>query len=156
MIYGSPKDRNIIRLIKWIYRWPILPIFGDGNSMQQPVFVQDVAWSIVNVLSNEKTFYKSYNLSGKKALTYNQVINTIETLLKKKVFKIYFPYKLIFSILNILEKLNIRLSIKSEQILRLNENKAFSHEEAYKDFSYRPLSFKEGVQEEIKLLKEIQ
>ena len=30
MIYGSPRDRNMIRLIKWIDHLPILPVFGTA------------------------------------------------------------------------------------------------------------------------------
>ena len=35
MIYGTPGDRNMIRLIRWLERWPVLPVFGNGRSLQQ-------------------------------------------------------------------------------------------------------------------------
>ena len=75
MIYGTPEDRNMIRLVKWIDKWPFIPIFGDGKSLQQPVNVVDVAWSAVEVLNNNDTLKKAFTLSGKSALTYNQVID---------------------------------------------------------------------------------
>ena len=43
MIYGSPRDRNMWRLIRFMRYSPIVPIFGDGNYLQQPIFVGDVA-----------------------------------------------------------------------------------------------------------------
>ena len=44
------------------------------------------------------------------------------------------------------------VGITDEQILRLNEDKVFDHEEAKADFGYEPISFKEGVKNIIKLL----
>ena len=32
MIYGTPADRNMIRLVRWLDRCPILPVFGKGRS----------------------------------------------------------------------------------------------------------------------------
>ena len=37
MIFGSPKDRNMIKLINWIDKVPFIPIFGEGNNFHQPV-----------------------------------------------------------------------------------------------------------------------
>ena len=58
MIYGSQRDRNMSRLIKWIDKIKVLPIFGDGRSLQQPIFVRDLAWSIVEVLDDSSTFLR--------------------------------------------------------------------------------------------------
>src|SRR5688572_5185128 len=71
MIYGSPRDRNMWRLINFIKKFPIIPIFGDGSHLQQPIFVDDVAQAVVSCLSNESTVGKSYNIAGKYPLTYN-------------------------------------------------------------------------------------
>ena len=56
MIYGTPNDRNIIKLIKWIDNFPILPVFGNGNFLQQPIHVKDVSKVIVELIENKKFF----------------------------------------------------------------------------------------------------
>ncbi|PTE26679.1 NAD-dependent epimerase/dehydratase family protein, partial [Staphylococcus equorum] len=43
MIYGSSRDRNMNKLIKFIDRFPIYPIFGNGNNLMQPVNAKDLA-----------------------------------------------------------------------------------------------------------------
>ena len=116
MIYGTPKDRNIIKLIKWIKNLPVLPIFGNGQSLQQPIHVKDVAKALLDVVFNERTFYKSYNISGKNFLTFNQVVDIISFKINKKVIKLFLPYKFCSKILQIIEGLKIKLPIKSEQI----------------------------------------
>ncbi len=155
MIYGSPDDRNIIRLIKWIDKYPIIPVIGNGKFLQQPIFVVDLSKAIVNILENEKTYKKSFNLSGKKALTYNKMILTIKNELKTNCKIIYFPYKLSLILFKALEKLNIKLFIKSEQLERLNENKNFNFLKAYKAFSFSPIGFEEGIKIEIQKYKNI-
>jgi hypothetical protein len=44
----------------------------------------------------------------------------------------------------------MRLPIKAEQVMRLNEDKAFDYGQAANDFGYEPLSFEEGITLEIK------
>jgi nucleoside-diphosphate-sugar epimerase len=149
MIYGSQRDRNMYRLIRLLQRFPLIPIFGKGNYLQQPVFVDDVANAILQCLDQPKTIGKSYNIAGKKALTYNEVIDTIATIMDQKIYKLYLPDKIVVKLLRLLEKMKVPFPIKAEQVKRLNENKDFSYEEASIDFNFQPLSFKEGIQTEI-------
>jgi len=149
MIYGSNRDRNMWRLIRLLRYTPIMPIFGDGKSLQQPIYVDDVAQAVVSCLSNDVTVGKSYNIAGKQALTYNEVIDTIAKAMHKRIWKIHVPSKPIVGLLRLFEKLHLPFPLKSEQVLRLNENKDFSYAEAQRDFGFSPLSFEEGIGLEI-------
>ena len=145
MIYGSSRDRNMWRLIRFMRYSPIAPIFGDGKYLQQPIYVDDVAQAVVSCLSNEGTIGKSYNIAGKHALTYNDVIDTIARKMNKRVWKIHVPSKPVVSLLRFFKRIPIPFPIKAEQVLRLNENKDFSYADAQKDFGFSPLSFGEGI-----------
>ena len=149
MIYGSKRDRNMWRLIRLLKITPVMPIFGDGESLQQPIFVDDVAQAVLLVLQNDATLRKSYNIAGKAPLTYNQVIDTVAAALGKRVWKLHLPYMPIVRALQFTERIRLRLPIKAEQVLRLNENKAFSYEEAQQDFGFSPRSFEEGIRMEV-------
>ena len=153
MIYGSPGDRNMWRLVRFMRYSPIIPIFGDGNYLQQPIYVGDVAQTIVNCLCNDQTIGKSYNIAGKVPLTYNQVIDTIAGQMNKRVWKIHIPSSPVVSVLKFFEQIRIPFPIKAEQVLRLNENKDFSYAEAERDFGFNPLSFEEGIKSELKSIK---
>ena len=150
MIYGSPRDRNMWRLIRFMRYSPIVPVFGDGHYLQQPIYVGDVAQAIVNCLCNDQTIGKSYNIAGKSPLTYNQVIDTIARQLQKRTWKIHIPSAPVVGLLRLLERLHIPFPIKAEQVLRLNENKNFSYEEAARDFEFKPLPFEEGIKLELR------
>ena len=145
MIYGSRRDRNMWQLIRFLRYSPVIPVFGDGNSLQQPIYVGDVAQAIVSCSCNDQTFGKSYNIAGKYPLTYNQVIDTVAGHMNKRIWKIHLPPAPIMGLLKFFERLHIPFPVKGEQVLRLNESKNFSYQEAQKDFGFSPYSFEEGI-----------
>ena len=153
MIYGSDRDRNISRLIRWLKYLPFSPVFGDGNYLQQPIYVDDVAQAVVSCLDSENTIRKSYNIAGGHALTYNQLIDTIAAQMNKRVWKIHVSSKPVVNVLSFFERLHIRFPIKAEQVLRLNENKDFSYAEAQEDFGFSPLAFEDGIKLELNNLR---
>lgn len=150
MIYGARHDRNIFRLIQWLRAFPMFPIFGNGEYLQQPVFVDDVAQAIVSCLKIERAIGKSYNIAGQSALSYNQAIDVIAAQMNRRIWKIHFPSGPVVSTLRFFERLHLPLPIKAEQILRLNENKNFDYAEAQNDIGFQPRSFAEGIQLELK------
>lgn len=149
MIYGTPRDRNMIRLIRFLRRWPVIPIVGDGKHLQQPVYVDDVARAAIAALHSDVAVGKSYNIAGRDPLTFNDVVDTIARLLQKRVRKLHLPVNPIVKPLQLIERTGLRFPIKAEQILRLNENKAFEYTDAAHDLGYKPLSFEEGIAREI-------
>jgi uncharacterized protein YbjT (DUF2867 family) len=150
MIYGSLRDRNMCRLIRYIQRMNIIPIAGNGRYLQQPVFVADVAQAIVKSLSSPNTSSKAYNISGATVLAYNDVIDTICQLSGKSIIKLHLPVKPIVYTLQVFERTPIHLPVKAEQLERLNEDKVFSFDQAANDFSYQPRAFADGIQLELK------
>jgi hypothetical protein len=56
----------------------------------------------------------------------------------------------IVALLRFCENNRIGLPIKAEQILRLNEDKAFEFDDASRDFGYSPRSFEDGISLELK------
>jgi nucleoside-diphosphate-sugar epimerase len=152
MIYGSARDRNMCRLIRYVGRWPIIPVFGDGRGLQQPVYVEDVARAAVRVLEEPGTVGKCYNLAGANALSFDQIIDTVAGLMKRRVLKVHIPSAPIVWLLAAAERLSVPLPIRAEQVLRLNEDKAFDYSEAARDFGFRPISFSQGIERELSAL----
>jgi uncharacterized protein YbjT (DUF2867 family) len=150
MIYGSSKDRNICKFVKFLNRFPVFPVFGSGEYKIQPVYVGDLAKAVVSILTVDLTINHSYNLSGGSELTLNQFIREISDSLGKRICLIHLPPKPFVLLLSLFENASIKLPIKSEQIQRFNEHKAFSHQKASEDFNYSPRPFSEGLRIELK------
>ena len=153
MIYGASGDRNISRLIRYLHRWPIVPVVGNGKYFQQPVHVLDVAAAIVQVLKSQASVGQTYDISGAAPVTYDELIDLICGLMNRKARKVHLPTTPLVTLLNITERMGLRLPIKAEQIKRLNENKTFDYTAAVRDFNYRPRSVRDGIQLQLEEMK---
>ena len=149
MIYGTSADRNISRLISYLAKWPIIPVVGSGNYLQQPIYVDDLSQFICNAGLTTQASRRCFNVSGAEALTYNEVIDTISSLLQKNVRKIHFAARPIVSLLKLVENAGFKMPIKAEQVKRLNEDKAFDHKEAATEFGVTPRTFAAGAKLEL-------
>ena len=145
MIYGSARDRNMCRLIRYLRRWPLIPVFGSRAGLQQPVYVGDVALAVSRALTSAATIGKAYNIPGKQALTLDQIIDVIARRLGRRIRKVHLPGAPVAALLSLMEKAYPGLPIKAEQIRRLDEDKSFDYSDASRDFDYRPRSFEEGI-----------
>jgi nucleoside-diphosphate-sugar epimerase len=154
MIYGTRDDRNMARLIRFIGRSPIVPVAGSGQYLQQPVYVDDVARAVLLAAANERTVGGAYNIPGATAVTFDEVVDTIARKLGRRVRKVHLPLWPVVRTLRATESLGLRLPLKSEQFLRLNEHKTFDVGPARDAFGYAPISFAQGIEREIRDLQD--
>jgi uncharacterized protein YbjT (DUF2867 family) len=152
MIFGRRGDRNMERLVKYLKRWQIMLVPGTSDSLQQPVFVDDVAQAAVDAFLSPNTVRQAYTVSGAHPLTFAEVVRTTARLMGRKVWLIELPLGPCRLALRLYEKLARHPRLKEEQLLRLNEDKAFTHEEATHAFGYRPRGFESGIRHLIKEL----
>ncbi len=150
MIFGTQGDRNIIRLIKWINKYPIIPVFKKGDGLQQPVFVKDLAFIIASSLNNKKAIKQVFNIGGRYPIKFREMIGIISKILDKKIFIISINPILAIFFLRVLKKINLKLPVTEEQIKRVVEDKNFSNAKINKTFNFNPKSFEIVVKNEIK------
>jgi hypothetical protein len=146
MIYGSYNDGNIHKLVTFLKKlFFFIPIVGKGENLIQPVFYEDLSDAYFKIIINKrKTINKEYILAGKAPIKYIDAIQEILFLLKKKYFFIKIPFFLIIFFVNFLSLFTGRNSFYW-MILRMQENKIFSINEAKNDFNYNPYNFYDGI-----------
>lgn len=150
MIYGSSCDRNMYRLIGYLNEHRFFPLFGNGKNLMQPVHARDLGYAYYDVLMKpEVTMNKEYNLSGKEPLSYLTIVKTILNYLGKKKVIIPIPISISIFAARVYNKLFRQAIITVEQVMRMQEDKAFDHKAALHDFGFDPISFEEGIKEEI-------
>lgn len=154
MIYGTERDRNFARLISFIDRYPAVPIPGSGRGLQQPVHVDDLAAAVISAVDRSASRGRAYNLSGDRSLTYNQTVDETATALGRRVLKLHVPLTPVASALHLYERAVRRPAIKAEQVLRLDEDKAFPHDEAAADLGFSPRTFAAGITAEVERMRE--
>jgi len=149
MIYGSNGDNNFYKMLNFIKNRGFFVIFGNGKNLIQPVYVDDVAGAISDVLGNSVTFGKTYEICGKNALQYNEMLKIVRGKLKRNFKIIKLPIRASKLGLNFYKKIVKKSDFNSDQIERMRIDKAYSYADAQKDFGFAPVSFEEGIEKEI-------
>jgi nucleoside-diphosphate-sugar epimerase len=148
MIYGTARDRNVSRLIRFVRRMPIIPLVAP-NALQQPVHVEDVAGAVISVLSSQRTRNRAYNLSGGRALTLREMVQAVVRALELRRLLVTVPYSVVIGSIALYNQIAARPFLTVEQVKRIREDKNFGHEEAASDFGFAPRSFDEGVRAQV-------
>lgn len=150
MIYGSSGDRNVYKLVDYLYRHKFFPMFGKGETLMQPVHAKDLGYAYYDVLVNkDKTFNKEYNLSGKSPIKYIDLVKSVSDTLGRNNTIIKIPLWISILAAKVYNAVDKKAIISVEQVLRMQEDKDFIYDEAAKDFGYTHLSFQEGIKGEV-------
>jgi uncharacterized protein YbjT (DUF2867 family) len=155
MIYGSERDRNVHRLLRFLDRSPVFPIFGPGTNLWQPVYHEDCAHGVLEALKRPASVHRSYDLPGAEPLTYLDMVKTAAATLGREPRIVRLPIEPVRKALVVAERLRLPLPIDSGQVTRLREDKAYPYEEARRDLDYAPRPFREGVALEVARLRRL-
>ena len=155
MIYGSERDKNVHRLLRFLDRWPFFPMFGPGTNLWQPVYHEDCARGVLEALKRPDAVHESYDLPGAEPLTYLDLVETAATALGRSPRVVKVPLEPIRRALVAAERLRLPLPIDSGQVTRLREDKAYPYDDARRDLDYAPRPFREGVALEVARLRKL-
>lgn len=155
MIYGSERDRNVHRLLRFLDRSPVFPIFGPGTNLWQPVFHEDCARGVLEALKRPSSVHRSYDLPGAEPLAYLDMVKTAAASLGRSPRIVKLPIEPVRRSLIAAERLRLPLPIDSGQVVRLREDKAYPYDDARRDLDYAPRPFRDGVALEVARLRKL-
>ncbi|MEI7616496.1 MAG: NmrA family NAD(P)-binding protein [Actinomycetota bacterium] len=150
MIYGGKEDNNFYKMLNFIKKKGFFVIFGSGKNLIQPVHADDVAEAIFKVFDNPAALRKTYVICGRDALQYNEMLQTVRKALGRNFRIIRLPIGASKFAVNVYKTIVKKSDFNSDQIERMKIDKAYPYEEACRDFGFAPMSFKEGIEKEIK------
>lgn len=74
----GPESLGLNRVLKNVFRFPIfVPLIGNGNETQHPIYVKDFARAIVAAVSSEKSKRKLYSIAGDRVISFKGLIRLI-------------------------------------------------------------------------------
>lgn len=152
MIYGTPADRNMVRLLRALRRLPVLPLPGGGKGLQQPVHVDDLASAIVAALERPATIGRAYDLAGPEPISLRAVIQEAGKAVDRHPSLVPLPLGPMVAAMRAYEAVAPSPRLKSEQIARLAEDKAVDISPARADLGFDPRPFGAGISAEAALL----
>jgi NADH dehydrogenase len=91
VLFGR-EDAFLNTLTRLVRFSPVLPLFGNGATLLQPVFVGNVAEAVVNVLAEPTSRGKVYEIGGPRVYSYKALIELLVKHLGRKRFLAPVPY----------------------------------------------------------------
>ena len=147
MIYGNRRDRNLTRLLDWLERVPVFPMFGDGRALMQPVFIGDVVESLVRALDRTPRG-RFYDLGGAEPVSYRQLLDTAGAALGVRPLLVPVPLGLSLAVVRGAGWLGLR-ALRDEQVLRLAEDKVVDNTPIRAELGIEPITFAEGIARQV-------
>jgi len=91
VLFG-PDDKFLNTFAKLIRASPVLPLFGEGRTKLQAVYVGDVAQAACKALQNPGARGQTYELGGPQAYTYRELIELILSRINKRRLLLPLPF----------------------------------------------------------------
>ena len=91
IIFG-PEDKFFNQFAALAEFFPALPLIGGGLTYFQPIYVGDVAKSIVTILEKEEIKENIYELGGPQTFTFKELMKILLKQIKKKRFLVPIPF----------------------------------------------------------------
>ena len=88
----GPGDALFSMLAELARLLPALPLIGGGHTRLQPVFVEDVAEAVANILADPGTVGRTYELAGPGVYTLRELVRMTLHLMSKRRILIPVPF----------------------------------------------------------------
>ena len=143
IIYGKGDNKNISTIIDMVRKFLIVPIIGRGTFRWQPLYVEDLVESIVNIVQKESNGRNFINFAGPSAVSFSEMVDIISEELGVKRHKIYIP----LSIMKIARGLfgRTRFGIIFDKILASSRDKLIESIPGNIPFEKGKTGFREGI-----------
>lgn len=143
LLYGHRHKLGLGVIEKSIRATGIVPVFGDGKKLEQPIYVDEcaaiMAWYILREPQN-----RVIELHGKDTFRYNDLCREIGRLIGKKPRLIHIPVKPVELSLKLFEKLGIPLPVSLEQIYHIDSDLCGDMDSIYRETGVTPIHFSEA------------
>lgn len=149
MIYGGLDDENVCKFIAMMDRLPVMPVVSGARFALQPVHRRDLGRAYADVLLTQATAGKDYVLSGREPILLRDMLAIIAEHLNEPARFCSVPYWFAIAGAWGLYLVSFTMIDYREKVQRLVEPRAYSHDDATRDFGYDPVDFDEGVRDEV-------
>lgn len=144
MIYGSPRERSISRLVSMCRRAPAVPRV-TGGGLLMPVFADDVSAAIIETLRGTPT-QTATPVGGPAPLRLGQIVDSICGLLNRRRLEVAIPLGAPVTLAN---RFGSPTSKLVHAVQMLERDRLVPTPEAA-GFQYRPTQFDDGLKRAVR------
>jgi uncharacterized protein YbjT (DUF2867 family) len=153
MIYGTPRDRNLVRVLRWLQRFPVVPAPLGGVTLQQPVHVDDLVSAILASLERPEAARRAFDVGGPEPLPLAEVFRECARAVGRPCWILPLPLAPAHGAAVLARRLRLPFPVRPEQVLRLAESKAVDIGPARTALGFSPRTFREGILAEAEMLR---
>ncbi len=146
LLYG-PGEVRLRKIGEIIRKWRVVPVIGDGSYVIYPIFVDDLATTILKAIDFPQTIGKTYDMGGPEALTYDQMLDCLMERLGARAWKIHVPLALCGLIGRVLQTVSKHPIVFMDQVLAQQGIVRCDIGPAQRDLGFNPVDFRSGLLE---------
>lgn len=136
---GAPFIKGLTDLI---HSAPVLPLIGGGQTMFQPIYVEDVVTVIVKVLNEpESSNGKIYTIGGPEYYSFSQVFDELLGAMQTKRAKVYAPTPLVGIGAAVMEAVLPKPPLTKAAMALFSFDNVTDLKSVERDFGFTPTSF---------------
>lgn len=140
-VYGISGNKGMDAILNGIRRFPVIPIIGNGEYRVNPVYIQDVIFSIMKAIEKTDIKNKIYTIAGPASFTYNEFIDKVLEMRHLKKIKVHIPLYVFRICLKVSAAVLKDNFLAMDQLPRLISEKSDDISPAVKDFCFQPAVF---------------
>lgn len=144
VIFGK-QDKFTNLFADMIKKTPVVVLPGSGQNRMQPVFIDDLTSAIATAVKADFTRGMTYEIGGKEAYTFDEIIDLIAAAVNRTRIKAHVPMPLMRVAAALLEMFLSRPPITRDQLLMLEEDNVTDGHVLSNVFGITPTSFADGM-----------
>ena len=142
-VYGKEGKAVLGNVINYVKCHRVILVPGNGRSLMQPIYVEDVSRYIINGIANNVR--GTYIIAGKSKISFNDFVDAVARKLCVKRIKIHIPLWILNPVVFILQRIFINPPIKMSQLKNLNTDRIYKLDKTIKALKHSPIDIEQGV-----------
>ena len=144
LIYGD-GDQFVLRLKKIIHDAPVIPIIGSGESLLQPIFIDDLVACLIKAITTPQLKNRIFCIAGPEQIRFKDVVIRIADAMGVKRPSFHVPVFLMRPAAMLMEAILPKPPVTVDQITMIQMDNICDIKDMKEVFNIEPISFNEGL-----------
>jgi uncharacterized protein YbjT (DUF2867 family) len=141
------RNDSFLAAVETATRFPVVPLFGRGETRLQPAFVKDVGAAVAKVIAEPDRRSPVFELGGAETLTYREVVEAVMAHLGRHRLLVPLPFAAWRGLATALERLPSPPLTRDQVILMESDNVVTGRMATFPDLGIRPAGFSATLRE---------
>jgi uncharacterized protein YbjT (DUF2867 family) len=142
----APDDAFLTTILRLLRSLPAYPIFGDGRARLQPVYVDDVAAAIAQILRQSQKPHPIYELAGPRVYSYEELLRTIARIAGLRPVLMRMPFAFWEALAGVAEMLPRPLLTRNQVELMRSDTTASESQPGFRALRISPRSLEDELE----------